>query len=112
MTELLIVALVVAVYVARRYRDERDALATELLALRLEHRQDHLDAELGVWRQTAAVHHAARQAMHDVVASVPPERPVATTVRPAKRQPPRLPVMPPYGLSADEVNRLVNRRPR
>jgi len=112
MTELLILALVVAVYVARQYRDERDALAAELLALRLERRQDHLDAELGVWRHTAAVHHAATQAMHDVVAGVPPERLPATTVRPAKRQPPRLPVMRPYGLSADEVNRVVKRRPR
>jgi len=112
MTELLILALVVAVYVARQYRDERDVLAADLLALRLERRQDHLDAELGVWRQTAAVHHAAQQAMHDVVASVPPERSLATTVRPAKRQQPQLPVMGPYGLSADEVNRVVKRRPR
>jgi len=102
MIELLILAFVVAVCVARQYRDERDALATELLALRLEHRRNHLDAELGVWRQTAAVHHAARQAMHDVVASAPTEHSPATTVRPTKRQQPQLPVMRPYGLSADE----------
>ena len=112
MTELLILAIVVAVWVARRYRDERDALAADLLALRLERRQGQLDAELGVWRQTAAVHHAARQAMHHVVASLPPERSQATTVRPAKAQQPQLPVMRPYGLGADEVNRVVKRRPR
>ena len=112
MTELLILALVVAVWMARHYREERDALATDLLALRLERRQDQLDAELGVWRQTTAVHHAARQAMHDVVASLPPERSPATTVRPAGRQQPQLPVMRPYGLGADEVNRVVKRRPR
>lgn len=112
MTELLILALIVAVYAARQYRDERDALAAELLAFRLERRQDQFAAECGVWRQTAAVHHAARQAMHDVAAVVPSEPSPASTVRPSNRHQPQLPVMGPYGLSADEVNRVVKTRPR
>ena len=118
MTELLVFLLVAAAYALGKARDERDRLLRALQERRdaarvgrahwqpLEHL---LEAEQAVWRQTAALHRAARRAMHEVVAEVrrqPP--PVAARPAPpvrAAHQP--APTTPPAGLSAEDVHRLL-----
>ena len=116
---LLALALIVAVYLAKRWRDERDNLALYLLALQLADRSDHLEAQRAVWQQVAAVEYAARQAMHEVVSAAPvPRRPDSSAPprdtpgdRPRTRPSPR-PAMRGAGLSADEVARFTVRRSR
>lgn len=116
---LLALALIITIYLAKRWRDERDDLALQLLTLQLADRRDHLDAQRAVWQQVAGVQHAARHAMHDAVtaASVPPRPgPLAPPRhtpgdRPRARPSPR-PAMRAAGLTADEVARFTVRRSR
>ena len=113
---LLALALFVAVYLAKRWRDERDSLALQLLTLQLADRSGHLDAQRAVWQQVAAVQHAARHAMHDVVtaAPVPPGPDLAASTRDTaadrgRTRPSPRPAMRAAGLTAEEIQRLARR---
>jgi len=96
MTEILVCLLVAAAYALGRARDERDRLLRLLQERRAGRRpqrlhwhpvEELLAAERLIWRQTAAVHHAARQAMHDVVATVADhKRPTKTSPSAATRR--------------------------
>ena len=116
---LLALALIVAIYLAKRWRDERDNLALQLLALQLADRRDHLDTQRAVWQQVAAVQHAARHAMHDVVSAAPvpprPDPPTPPRDTPGDRRrtrPSPRPAMRAAGLTAEEVARFTVRRSR
>ncbi len=77
MIELLIVVIVGLAYALGRTQDERDRLRLRLSELwsgswspraHWQPVEERLAAERAIWRQTAAVQRAARQAMRDVVA--------------------------------------------
>ena len=124
MTELLILILVGAAYLLGKARDERDRLLLILAERRAaacrerDHWQpieDQLRAERQVWRATAAVRAAARQAMRDVADQSTRAEPAAaapsTSVARAgqRHQARQRAAMRPMGLSAEEVQRTVNR---
>jgi len=116
---LLALALIVAIYLAKRWRDERDDLALQLLTLQLADRRDHLDTQRAVWQQVAAVQRAARHAMHDAVTAAPvpprPDPPAPPRDTPGDRRrtrPSSRPAMRAAGLSADEVQSTVRSRQR
>jgi len=123
--EFLIVLLVAAAYALGRAREERDRLLLrlgELLADRLPRREhwqtvaELLAAERLVWRQTAAVQQAAREAMRDAVASAAQPQPVvppaSSVVGVGERHRRAMAAMPPAGLSANEVQSQVKARRR
>lgn len=118
MTGLLVLLLVAAAYALGKARDERDRLLRALQDRRdasrvgraqwqpLEHL---LEAEQAVWRQTAALHRAARRAMHEVVTEVRHQPPTvaaqpAPPVRAARQS---ASTTPASGLSAEDVYRLL-----
>ncbi len=77
MVELLVVLLVAVAYALGRAQDERDRLRLRLSELwsgswspraHWQPIEERLATERLIWRQTAAVQRAARQAMRDVVA--------------------------------------------
>jgi hypothetical protein len=77
MVEFLVVVLVALAYALGRTQDERDRLRLRLSDLwsgswspraHWQPVEERLAAERAIWRQTAAVQRAARQAMRDVVA--------------------------------------------
>ena len=77
MVELLLVLLVAVAYALGRAQDERDRLRLRLSELwagswspraHWQPIEERLATERLIWRQTAAVQRAARQAMRDVVA--------------------------------------------
>ncbi len=79
MIELLVVVLIALAYALGRAQDERDRLRLRLSELwsgswspraHWQPVEERLAAERAIWRQTAAVQQAARQAMRDVVARV------------------------------------------
>jgi hypothetical protein len=115
MTELLILLLVAAAYALGRARDERDRLLRALherRSGRLVERphwqpiEQQLEAERQIWRQTAAVHRAARQAMRDVAQHTkadPPRPPDARTARPRRSEV----AMSPASPRAEQLRRAV-----
>ena len=83
MIELLVVVIVALAYSLGRTQDERDRLRLRLSDLwsgswspraHWQPVEERLAAERAIWRQTAAVQRAARQAMRDVVARVAEQR--------------------------------------
>lgn len=79
MVELLVLLLVVVAYALGRAQDERDRLRLRLSELwsgswspraHWQPVEERLATERLIWRQTAAVQRAARQAMRDVVATL------------------------------------------
>jgi hypothetical protein len=77
MVELLVLLLVAVAYALGRAQDERDRLRLRLSELwtgswspraHWQPVEERLATERLIWRQTAAVQRAARQAMRDVVA--------------------------------------------
>ena len=79
MIEFLVVVIVALAYALGRTQDERDRLRLRLSELwsgswspraHWQPVEERLAAERAIWRQTAAVQRAARQAMRDVVARV------------------------------------------
>jgi hypothetical protein len=79
MVEFLVVVLVALAYALGRTQDERDRLRLRLSDLwsgswspraHWQPVEERLAAERAIWRQTAAVQRAARQAMRDVVATL------------------------------------------
>ena len=79
MVELLVILLVAVAYALGRAQDERDRLRLRLSELwsgswspraHWQPLEERLATERLIWRQTAAVQQAARQAMRDVVARV------------------------------------------
>lgn len=79
MIELLVVVIIALAYALGRTQDERDRLRLRLFELwsgswspraHWQPIEERLAAERAIWRQTAAVQRAARQAMRDVVARV------------------------------------------
>ena len=88
MIELLVVMLVAVAYALGRAQDERDRLRLQVSELwsgswspraHWQPVEERLATERLIWRQTAAVQRAARQAMRDVVARLPEdEAPGAT----------------------------------
>jgi len=98
MTLIAIAAGAVAVLSLAHARcawQSHDRVLLAMIALRIEHRaqrenwqrvERRLDSDLHVWRHTAAVHQAARQAMYDVVASAPDPQPSPAVLLPIRRQ--------------------------
>ena len=79
MIEFLVVVIVALAYALGRTQDERDRLRLRLSDLwsrswspraHWQPIEERFAVERAIWRQTAAVQRAARQAMRDVVASV------------------------------------------
>ena len=95
MIEFLVVVIVALAYALGRTQDERDRLRLRMSELwsgswspraHWQPVEERLAAERAIWRQTAAVQRAARQAMRDVVARVAEDEesgaPVATPTDP------------------------------
>jgi predicted acylesterase/phospholipase RssA len=100
MVELLVLLLVAVAYALGRAQDERDRLRLRLSELwsgswsprtHWQPLDERLATERLIWRQTAAVQRAARQAMRDVVARVAEgegSHPPTTAASDAARRPP------------------------
>jgi hypothetical protein len=100
MVELLVVVLVGVAYALGRAQDERDRLRLRLSELwsgswspraHWQPVEERLATERLIWRQTAAVQRAARQAMRDVVARLAEDEESGATDAPSSagaREPP------------------------